>query len=343
MSDDKLQQAIESFDVAAFASRYGGQKESQSPHSHEWLFTCSCGSSRLRYNRMKHGWRCWACYAHGDTYTLVRTVAKLTDLQTITFFIDGYVGGDAHTGPLASALAPEKKVHTNLRRLPPAPWPEGAEILTTPCAPHADAWRYLVLKRHFTVEMVQEFRLAYGRAGRTKDRIIFPCYMDGTFVFWQARAIWDPPEHLSKDDVRKWKEETGYIKSINPIVAKEDDVAAHEVLFNYERARVESHVVICEGPIDAIKVGPHAVALLGKTTGQTKVARLRRTRALRFTIYLDAGEEETKASHALAGELAGFGEVFIATPPTGYDAGALDRAQNAAIIAAAVPYRPGLR
>jgi hypothetical protein len=92
-------------------------------------------------------------------------------------------------------------------------------------------------------------------------------------------------------------------------------------------------LVICEGPIDALKVGHHAVALFGKVAGPIKVQRLLRCRALRYTIYLDAGREERECAERLADQLTTFAPTYIATPPAGYDAGALTVEYNAQVIA----------
>jgi hypothetical protein len=103
------------------------------------------------------------------------------------------------------------------------------------------------------------------------------------------------------------------------------------VLFNYDRAQGHTHVVICEGPVDAIKVGENAVALLGKGT-DAKIERLRRMNARRYTVYLDRGTEEREKAEWIASELLSFAPTFIATPPEGYDAGALSFDQNSRII-----------
>lgn len=310
--------------------------------SHEWLFTCPhCSSSRLRFNAQKRAGICWGCKRGFDTFALVRDVLKLDELGAVQWFISRYIGGDSNAAALSSALMPMEPPKPAVRRLPQSPWPDGAEILTVPCAPHARAWEYLA-RRGIDEPMVREFGLAFGRSGRTKDRIVFLCRMDGTLVYWQARATWDPPSGLTKEQEREWRARTGYVKSINPLIRSSDDVQAHEVLFNYERASVEPHVVICEGPIDAIKVGVHAVALLGKVAGPVKLERLKRMRAQRFTIYLDHGADEAASAEAIARELSAHAEVRICAPPPGYDAGSLTREQNASIVTRAVTWVPRL-
>lgn len=326
---DEANRALRAYDVSVLARKVGGEKESRSSMSHEWLFPCPhCGSSRLRYNHAKGAWKCWKCARSGDTLLLVATLLKIDEFAAMTHILDTYVGGDAPAGELASPLVKERPL---VRALAPIAWPEGVELLNDPRdVPHARAWEYLA-KRGLSPEVARAYRLGIGRAGRCNGRILFPVYMDGAMVYWQARAIWDPPPGAERGT---------FVKSINPLARDDRDTHASEVIFGYDLASVEPHLVVCEGPIDAIKVGPHAVALLGKAASPAKVARLRRTRARAVTIYLDRGVEERAHAERLASALSGLMEVRIATPPEGYDPGALDPVTNASILAAAEPYRP---
>jgi len=328
MSDEATRRALAAFDIAVFAARVGGTKESRSLLSAEWLFPCfECGSSRLRYNHVKGGWVCWKCNRTGDTLALVAGMLRIDEFEAMTYILSTYVGGDAPSGALVAPLRRERPL---VRMLAPIAWPDGVEVLTEPCAPHARAWAYLA-KRGLAPEVVRAYRLGYGRTGRCRERIVFPIYMDGALVSWQARATWDPDPNAPRG---------AFVKTINPLAEREEDTRAGEVLFGFDLASVYPHLVVCEGPIDAIKVGPHACALLGKIPTPSKVARLRRARARAVTIYLDRGVEERARAEQLAGSLAGLFEVRIATPPEGHDPGSLDPAANAAILAAAEPFRP---
>lgn len=337
---EKLRRAVAAFDTASYILSRGGYKESKSPRAYEYLVTHpACGSGRLRFNTQKQTGICWGCHKGCDTLELIEMLERTTMEGAIDFVLARYVGGDANIERLAPvAVIPDRAA---LRRLPPLQWPHGVELLTNPHAPpHADAWRY-AFGRGLTVEQVIAFRLGVGRSGRYTNRLIFPVYMDHALVYFQARAMWDPPAHLTGAAMREWKETTGYRKSLNPLSTGAGEATASEIIFNYDRASSEPHVVICEGPIDAIKVGPHAVALMGKADTPEKLERLRRMRAHRFTVYLDRGREERIVSQRLAGELAPYAPTFICEPPPGHDAGSLTPEQNAWLVAQAQPYRPG--
>jgi hypothetical protein len=331
-----LDRALKGLDALAFAERHGGHKESASHRSHEYLLLCPCGSDRLRWNAKKGTWICWGHPPElwetrsGDTLKLIQVLEHMDEEASIEFVIGGYDGGDAKIETLNSKLL---EVRANqVRRLPPIPWPRGVDVLTAPCAPHQRAWDYLT-KRGVTPEQVAQYRIGYGRQGRLSNYIFFPVYMDRALVFYQARATWDPPP--GDGNARKyWVKLTNYRKTLNlPSVGQ--SARGEEVIFNYDMASVYETVVINEGPFDAVKVGPHAVAWLGKSgkvPHPVKVERLKRMNANRFVIYFDRGREELAAAEALAKELTGWSDVYIVQPPEGYDPGALTPEQNATVI-----------
>lgn len=333
-----------SFDATAFALRHNGYKESTSPLSHEYLLTCPCGSNRLRWNAQKGTWICWShpstdpLNASGDTIKLICMLEGVEEHEAIGLVLSGYVGGDSKIEQLSGGLV---EVSRNVvRRLPPIPWPEGVDRLSEPCGPHMTAWAYLA-KRGISAELAREYQLGFGRFGKLENYIVFPVWMDRALVFYQGRATWDPPGTMVGDARKAWIATTGYRKTLNPTSVGNGHATGSEVIFNADRASTHECVVICEGPVDAIKCGFNAVALLGKVAQPAKVERLKRMSARMFVIYLDRGEEEAECAKKLAQELSPYADVFVCEPPPGYDAGALTLEQNQEIIRAATPYTPG--
>jgi len=340
---EKLTRALNAFDADAFASKHGGYKESRNPRSFEWLVPCPlCGSDRLRWHhepRAKQTWICWGCRATGDTLYLVQILERCAEIDALGYVLDGYVGGDAPVALTEIARSPitVSAARLTVPRLAQIQWPSGVEVLAG-IQRHARGWSYLHNERAILLDDAIEWRVGFGTRGRLKDYLVFPIFMDGALVYWQARAAWDPPKHLDDAARRAWKKATNYRKTLNPI-ARDGDARAGDVLFNYDRASVAWHVVICEGPIDAVKVGPNAVALLGKVPSPMKVERLLRMHARQYTVYLDPGAEEAAAAESLAGELSGFAPTFIATPPEGQDPGDLTTQQNAEVLSHGRPFR----
>ena len=332
MRDERLARALSGFDAASFVKRHRGYKESRSPLSHEYLLTCpTCSSDRLRWRHDPKGrqtWICWGCRRSGDSLGLIQLMESCDLAAAIAHVLDGYIGGDAPQ-QLHGVVTKQQTTVTKLM-----PWPAGVELLTPM---HAQAWAY-VANRGITPEQVREYRIGVGRTGKLSGYIVFPVFMDGGLVYWQGRASWDPPANLDSTARKVWIHETHYRKTLNP-TAEANFATAADVLFNWDRARTSTHVVICEGPIDAIKVGLYAVALFGKAWSPAKLQRLLRMPAKRYTVYLDRGKEERESALALAGALASYAPTFLATPPDGYDAGSLTCEQNAQIIQMAEPFQ----
>lgn len=343
---DRLQRALRAFDATAFAERHGGFKESRSPRSHEYLLPhlgarpdgFPCNSDRLRWHHeppKKMAWICWGCGKTGDTLDLVGMLERTDRTGAIGIVVDGYSGGDAPTElrEVAHVKAPTRV----LERLPLIEWPRGLELIDPRAPAHVEAVDYLIGKRGLTYDQLAFYRIGYCRVGRLARYVVFPCFMDGGLVYWQGRATWDPPAGLSKDALRAWKQATKYRKTMNPYSDDGQTTGSMSILFNYDAARVHEHVVVVEGPIDAIKVGTNAVALFGKEPSPEKVERLLRMAARRYTVYLDPGEKEEAKALELAHQLADFAPTYFAQPPAGHDPGSLTPAQNWHVLATARP------
>lgn len=348
---DTLRLALAQFDAAAFVKRHGGHKESASPHSFEWLLGCpKCHGDRLRWNSAKQMFTCWGCstptrVVGGSTIDLICLLEGVDIGGALAILHAGFVGGGNKLDTLdGSALSTrDPRLGGPVLRQPKAvQWPpEGCDLLTVPCVPHARAWQYLA-SRGVTAAMVQEAGLAFGRTGKLANYVVFPVRMDGRVVYWQGRATWDPPLGLTREQRKAWVDDTKYRKTMNPTARTPEDTTAQEVLLGYDAARSHRHVVVVEGPFDQIKIGPHGVAMLGKAVSPQKVALLQRLRVDRYTIYLDRGAEEMQWAEHLAAQLYSHAPVHVAVPPEGRDPGSLARHENAAIVQAAPRWRAGM-
>jgi hypothetical protein len=85
------------------------------------------------------------------------------------------------------------------------------------------------------------------------QRIIIPIYMSGMMVGWQARYVGDDVDGVpfNKAGIAKYWTSPGFKRKL--------------VAYNLERACQHQTVVVVEGPLDAVNVGPMAVAAVGKT------------------------------------------------------------------------------
>ncbi len=324
----RLHRALESFDALAFAKRHGGHKESRSRKSHEYLLTCpSCGSDRLRWSHPKKScWICWGCRLSGDTVSLIQLLEKCDESAAIAIVLDGYVGGDAThdlVGVQVQSTAP--------KQLAPIPWPQGVDLLDWHSQAHARAKSYLE-SRGVSWDLIRDRQLGFARTGRLKNRLVYTCRHSGRLLYWQARATWGAPAQIPAALRREWEKQTGFRKVLNP-TSTECSATAQDVVFGWDSALGHEHVVVTEGPMDAIKIGPHAVALLGKSASPQKLHRVKELGAKSVTVYLDSGAEEWAATVRIARELSGSVETRVAVPPAGFDPGSLTPEQNRNILA----------
>jgi hypothetical protein len=332
----ELSRALRGFDADGFTAKHGGRKESPNPKSREYLLTCPlCQGSNLRWNPSKAegmgGWKCWGCSTTGNTLYLVQLFERIDAEDAIMFVLGEYTGGDAQLELTDIARMPDVSVAKTPKLLqlprmhPPAHCVDARE--------HPRARAYLH-GRGIDDDLIAQWSIRAGTRGRLKNYVVFPVVMDGGLVYYQARACWDTPAHLPREQQKAWEKATSYRKNLNPMNPMPGiaQATAGDVLYNYDRARTAGHVVIVEGPIDVIKVGFHAVGLLGKGTDQ-KIARLQRMGARRYTIYLDRGEAEQAKAEQIAAALQGWAEVYITVPPPRHDAGSLTPEQNAHVVA----------
>jgi hypothetical protein len=98
----------------------------------------------------------------------------------------------------------------------------------------------------YCIEATDDYPLAQGR-------IIIPSFMEGKLMGWQARYIGDPPS-----------------KTI-PKYYTMPHMKRNKILYNFDVARHQPYVVLCEGPTDAWRFGPEAVALWGKSISAWQV------------------------------------------------------------------------
>ena len=124
-----------------------------------------------------------------------------------------------------------------------------------------------------------------GRVGRLRWRLYIPIIHRGQRVSWTTRAIGD-------------KVEQRYISA-----SAKEEVMNHKHLI-YGRDFCRHSIVICEGPLDAWKIGPGAGALFG-TAFTTAQINLLTSIPRRFVCFDSSAEAQRKAKE-LASQLSCF-------------------------------------
>jgi hypothetical protein len=152
---------------------------------------------------------------------------------------------------------------------------------------------------------VRYCRQPYPEFATALHRIVIPIVFRGREVGWQGRHVGPPPVRVPK-----------YVSM--------PGMRINEVLYNHDLARTYPYVVLCEGCADVWRVGPPAVALLGKTLSVYQRQLLALAWGAGAVVVLldgDAPEEARRAYDALAGRVRQ--RVLVRLPP-GTDPGGLD-------------------
>jgi len=140
-----------------------------------------------------------------------------------------------------------------------------------------------------------------------EKRVYFPVKLNGRLVGWQKRLI--VPDKV-------WSEDRGSATHLPKILSSEGNWRDSVVMFS-DRINGHRHVVLCEGPIDAIKA--HAcganVASMGKMVSRGQIEMLRNQGIER--IYLALDPDAFKEIEVLISEFCVDLDVRVMFPPYG--------------------------
>jgi hypothetical protein len=261
---------------------------------HGWLdLQCPrCGHHRdgsnkfyLGYNISQNRATCWTCGAQSVLSVLVELAGRpFSEIKALA-------------GDLARSTYVPKK--TGVFK-----WPSG---LHSNLSQHHRAY----LRERFPRMMISELRKTWDlmatwqTSGPIAWRIVIPIKLNGINVSWTGRAINDAnePKYLS--------------------AAAEQEAIAHKTLL-FGEDYVRTALIVTEGPLDAMAIGPGATATCG--TGYSP-AQIRRIAAypIRY-ICFDAEPSGQRRAGELCDILAGFpGETHNVLLDSGKDAAAASR------------------
>lgn len=175
-------------------------------------------------------------------------------------------------------------------------------------------------------EVVLRYFIRYAEEGRYRGRVLIPIVEDPEIVYFVAR------DFLGRDKKYKY---------LNPR-PEEIRKKAGQVLFNFDRARRHSPVVLVEGVFDAISVGSTAMAMLGKTLSAGQRTKLVDANVKHLLIIgdRDVSIQEKQAQNARLARI--FESVRWTPPPAKKDPGDMTRREIAALLNQAQLLQPGL-
>lgn len=326
-------QAEARFDWGEYVRNKGGMRALRG-RSDEYLMACpDCGKPKLAVNVGRRAWRCFVCGEGGrDAASLVAKVEGLRFGEAMVQVMSGYRGAVGRIDIIERTLEPE-----DTRRLgwipKPIPWPEGFGWVSPFHPGHGEAHRRATdyaINRFWPEYAIDAMKLGICASGRFRGRIIFPVFDPGErLIFYQGRATWTP-------DPRE-----NHIKTLSPRRDNPDEQAGPaDCLLNlqYVEAKGLDHVLVVEGPTDAIKAWPDCVATFGKAFSPRQMELLVRAGIKRVDICWDndviTPEQRARgvvsgyeAALKVAPQLADLFEVRVVCLPVGSDPGELTKDQ----------------
>lgn len=156
--------------------------------------------------------------------------------------------------------------------------------------PISNIHRLYLLRRGFSMKQISQLAELWQVEGTRQApklgwRIYIPILYRGQRVSWTTRAVGDRVAQR-------------YISA-----SAEEEVINHkELVYGFDFCH--HSIVICEGPLDAWKVGPGAGALFGTTFSAAQVKKL--IKIPRRFVCFDSSPEAQRKAKDLANQLAGF-------------------------------------
>lgn len=316
------------FDVEQYLlDNLDGPKHSRGSKGVEIVANCpQCGKRKFYANQDTGKFVCFACDFRGRSIVaLVAEVQNLSWSEASAFVFRGSV-----------EMRRRETIFTlkeRVRALRPDAIPEEAStyIDIPPPPEFRPVWTkkhgwdfptYLKKKRKITGATAKAWGMGYCVRGDYKYRLIIPYECPNGRCF------------TGRDMT-----ETARQKYLNP------SADTTRLLIGWNMARLTGDLVICEGPLDAVKLWQHeipALALGGKVIHDAQINMLAGAvpPSTAVTIMLDP--EEEKAPHDVAVRLASyFDSIYLAKLPEGVDPGSSTREQAHEAVETAEKWRGG--
>lgn len=271
-SDPRRQEGIQCMKLTEALSEHGVEYRTQGQHHHVtrgWLNTdcpqCSPGSGKFRLGFNIYGkyWNCWTCGS-----------VPIRDVFSGLFNLDGKGLKD-----LLSRLDLEPGTQLEeIKRRGNLKLPSGLGKIQKP-------HREYLEKRGFNVEELQRLWNIGGLGvySRLAGRIFIPITYGGNTVSWTTRSISD-----------------GVAAKYITAKPEEEEVSNHEILGGEDYCR--HAIIVNEGPLDAMAIGPGAVWTGGVGYSRAQLLRIAKypVRVIVFDNEVDAQRRARKLCDALS-------------------------------------------
>lgn len=292
------------------------------------------GAEKLWYNTQKKiGW-CYKCETSYPPDKILQHVGGMSLLGSMSLILDQAKGAEAQA------------IHDFRDKLLREDRPAAHDQIVVPeidlpeeFVPYRRGLKYPAYfdQRGITPAQAVYHRLGWCAYGEFRNRLVIPIYTLGKLVAFNTRLM------LSADKIKTTNAVLKQQLSPKEYSKKKLKPYKHQgktkyAFFNYDRARTRKQIVLCEGVFDAIRVGPDAMALLGKSVGQYKYDLLSQTEAEEFILMLDPDEAGVAATLKIGERLSNTVVVRVATLPNGKDPDEFPRSRLNRARAEAIPF-----
>lgn len=279
-------------------------------NSISWIFRCPrCGKDDKVYcYKVKYDghFKCWVC-AETDNYK-GRPEYLLSDLlnRTVRDIKEELYGGSStfadplDIGGIDDVEDDIIEIENKNDTIPSVEYPLDYRPLDHPLS--AKGLAYLE-GRGISLELANKYQLRYASEAAV---IAFPVHRNGRLVGYQKRLV--GPNRVWLEDEGEWYEKPKITSSVN--------IPRDRTLMFEHRLINSPHAVICEGPIDGIKLdlANGNVAAMGKAIASQQLDIIKRSgvRKIYFGLDPDAAPEMERLQRELYGL-----EHYILIPPRG--------------------------
>lgn len=274
-------------------------------YKHGWLRVPVCPycgrEEKMGINLSMYRTNCFRCNEHPNPAQMVMDIEKLETWSELIKFLNN---GEFSTGD--SPTFREEPVE--LGRSLPVYLPEGFRNILHGESTLANAVRGYMVKRGFNIEDLSKLGIGYCSDGQLFGYLIIPFYYRSELRYYNARNILGSGPRYQNPN----KDITGIGKEF--------------IIFNHDALSMYTTTYICEGAINAITLGPRAIATMGKSVSRYQVNELIKAPCERYIILLDPDAKDKAIDLAL--KLVNYKKVKVVFLPEGKDVNDLGKSHT---------------
>lgn len=274
-------------------------------YKHGWLRVPVCPycgrENKMGIHLSMYRTNCFRCGEHPSPAQMVMDIENLETWSELIHFLSN---GEFNTGDSPAF----REEHVELGRALPVYLPEGFRNIIHGESTLAKAVRQYMVKRGFNIEELSKLGIGYCNQGRLFGYLIIPFYYRSELRYYNARNILGSGPRYQNPN----KDITGIGKEF--------------IIFNHDALSMYNTTYICEGAINAITLGPRAIATMGKSVSRYQINELIKAPCERYIILLDPDAKEKAIDLAL--KLVNYKKVKVVFLEDGKDINDLGRSST---------------